>query len=143
MLVAGNHESLDDLRAACDGWVNAHLLHGESVVISDLAVFGLGFEISTVDRGPWNSQISEDEAARLLAGCPAGGLLVTHAPPQGVADLQRNGAHEGSAAVRRAIEAKQPRLHICGHIHNAWGSSGTIGACRVHKIGPQARWFDL
>jgi Icc-related predicted phosphoesterase len=143
LLVAGNHDALDDLRTACEGWTSGHVLHGEAITIGGVIFFGLGFEISTVDRGPWNSQMSEPDAARLLAPCPPGAVLVTHAPAHGVADLQANGAHEGSTSIRATVEERQPRIHLCGHIHNAWGSSGLIGLCTSHNLGPHANWFVI
>ncbi|MEQ1612992.1 MAG: metallophosphoesterase family protein, partial [Hyphomicrobiaceae bacterium] len=91
ILVAGNHDSLDDLRAACANWLHAHVLHGEGASLGGIEFFGMGFEVSTVDRGPWNSQTSEAEATKALSPCPAGAILVTHAPAHGVADLQANG----------------------------------------------------
>jgi uncharacterized protein len=47
-----------------------------------------------------------------------GGLdvLVTHAPPLGLGDLQDD-AHRGIAAVHRLVETFGPRLLIHGHIH--------------------------
>lgn len=143
VLVAGNHDGLDDLRDACAGWSNCHVLHGHKVSVGGTEIFGLGFEIASIDRGSWSSQIGEADAARALAACPSGALLVTHAPPYGVADLQRNGAHEGSRAIRAAIEEKRPRLHLCGHIHNAWGTRGVIADCPVHNLGPTVNWFEI
>ncbi len=47
-------------------------------------------------------------------------LLVTHPPPRNtLADRLENGAHAGSSAVRDFIEAHQPAVAICGHIHEA------------------------
>ncbi|WP_216076061.1 hypothetical protein, partial [Acinetobacter baumannii] len=77
----------------------------------------------------WNRWLEEAEAEHLLAGCPAGAILVTHSPPFGVADLQTTGAHVGSRAIRATVMARRPRLHLCGHIHNAWGTSGLINEC--------------
>ena len=86
---------------------------------------------------------SEDEGAKLLNKCPAGAVLVTHSPPFGVADVQTAGSHQGSRAVRAGIEQRLPRLHLCGHIHSAWGSAGAIGNCRVHNLGPTTNWFTV
>ncbi len=143
LLVCGNHESLADLREACAGWAAARILHAEAVTLETVTFFGLGYEISTVPRGPWNSQISEEQASLDLADCPAGAVLITHAPPFGVADTQADGTHDGSRAIRAAIEIKKPKLSLCGHIHNAWGRSGMIGASPVHNLGPALRWFDI
>jgi Icc-related predicted phosphoesterase len=43
-------------------------------------------------------------------------ILVTHAPPFGVAEA-KDGAHAGFAAFQRLIRNFQPKLAVHGHIH--------------------------
>lgn len=143
VMVPGNHDRLDEMLEVCRDRQNVHVLHGNGADIGGVAFFGLGFGVPVGDDEPWNRQLAESEAAMLLEPCPAGAVLVTHAPPYGVADLQRNGIHEGSLAIGETVERRQPRLHLCGHIHFAWGSSGRIGDCPVHNLGPRVNWFDL
>jgi uncharacterized protein len=143
VLVAGNHDSLDDMLRACRDWPAAHILHGDGAVIQGIPFFGLGYEIPAGNAVSWNQRMEESDAAVLLEPCPADAVLVTHSPPYGVADLQRNGIHEGSRTIGEAVERCKPRLHLCGHIHNAWGTWGTIGACPVHNLGPTVNWFNV
>jgi Icc-related predicted phosphoesterase len=144
VLVAGNHDDLDELRDACRVSASIHVLHGEAAIVEGISFFGLGFEIPAGERDePWNRRLGETEAARQLRACPQGAILITHSPPFGCADVQRNGAHEGSRAVRDAVMSRKPRLHLCGHIHHAWGTSGVIGECSVHNLGPAASWFAV
>ena len=42
----------------------------------------------------------------------------------------------GSEAILAAVEHKQPRLVLCGHIHEAAGEEATVGASRVVNLGP-------
>jgi Icc-related predicted phosphoesterase len=141
VLVAGNHDSLTELQDACRGHDAIHVLHGEGVSIAGVPFFGLGFETPPGRDEPWNQRLGEAQAGKLLADCPQGAVLVTHSPPFGVADVQTTGAHEGSRAIREVVEAAKPRLHLCGHIHHAWGTSGQIGGCPVHNLGPTANWL--
>jgi Icc-related predicted phosphoesterase len=142
VLVAGNHDDLDELREACRISDAIHVLHGDVVTIGGISFFGLGFEIPAGRRDePWNRRLDEAEAAKLLVACPQGAVLVTHSPPFGSADVQRNGVHEGSRAIRDAVMLTKPRLHLCGHIHHAWGTSGIICECRVHNLGPSVNRF--
>jgi uncharacterized protein len=142
VLVAGNHDDLDELRDSCRGRNTLDVLHGDVVTIGGISFFGLGFEIPAGMRDePWNRRLDEAEAARLLLACPPGAVLVTHSPPFGSADIQSNGAHEGSRAIRDAVVSTEPRLHLCGHIHHAWGTSGIIGECRVRNLGPTVNRF--
>lgn len=141
VLVPGNHDDLGELCAACADWPLAHLLHGQSVVIGGVAFFGVGLGSGVIDPEPWNMVLDEAEAAQLLTLCPAQAVLVSHSPPLGIADQQKDGRHSGSAALRDAIAQHQPRITICGHVHNGWGQSGTIAQTPVHNIGPRPRWF--
>jgi len=141
--VAGNHDSLAGMQDAMRGWQAAQLLHGTGVVIQNVPFFGLGYEVPAGEPHSWNQRLEEAEADAMLAHCPQSAVLVTHCPPFGVADLQRNGEHEGSRAIRSVIERRQPRLALCGHIHNAWGMKGMIGSCPVHNLGPSVHWFEV
>ena len=141
VLVPGNHDDFGALRAACADWPLAHLLHGQSVVIGGVPFFGIGLGSGVIDPEPWNKVLDETEAAQMLTHCPEHAVLVSHSPPHGIADRQKDGRHAGSAALRDAIGRRQPRITICGHVHNAWGQSGTIGQTPVHNIGPRPRWF--
>ncbi len=140
VLVPGNAESADELRAAAGP---ATVLHGEAVERAGLSIFGLGYAVPVTPFGDWSCDLSEDEAAALLAGIARADLLVVHSPPKGVADRSSAGNTLGSAAIRAAIERVQPRLAVCGHIHDSWGRRGLIGATQVHNLGPNVTWFDL
>jgi Icc-related predicted phosphoesterase len=70
-------------------------------------------------------------------------VLILHSPPRGVADRTSQGASVGSTAIRAAIEAKRPRLAVCGHIHDSWGVRGKIGPTEVVNLGPAPNWFDI
>jgi len=49
-------------------------------------------------------------------------IMVTHLPPLGSRlDLAQGSAHIGSGAVREILEEKKPFLHLCGHVHEAFG----------------------
>ncbi|MCA9052419.1 MAG: metallophosphoesterase family protein, partial [Planctomycetaceae bacterium] len=86
VLVAGNAESIEELRAACGCWSTAIPLHGESVVIDDVPFFGLGCAIPETPFGDWSWDHSESAAAAWLEGAPIGGVLVSHSPPKGTLD---------------------------------------------------------
>src|SRR5947208_3984180 len=117
VLVPGNNETEDALREACRGWRAAHVLHGGGAEIDGVEFYGLGGGIP-VTPWPWSFDLDEDQAAERLAGCPAGGVLVVHSPPHGHVDGDR---HLGSEAILEAIESKQPRLVVCGHIPESAG----------------------
>lgn len=139
VLVPGNNETDAALRDACGGWAAAHVLHGEGVDIDGVSFYGLGGGVP-VTPWDWSFDLTEQEAAERLAGCPEGGVLVVHSPPKGHVDGKR---HLGSESVLHAIEAKQPRLVVCGHIHEAAGEESVIGQSRVLNLGPAGTVLEL
>lgn len=44
-------------------------------------------------------------------------IVVAHTPPWNAGDLLYNGSHCGSLRVRAWIENIQPKIYLCGHIH--------------------------
>jgi Icc-related predicted phosphoesterase len=142
VLVPGNNETADALRAACDGWDAATVLHGEGMEIDGTQFFGLGAGVP-ITPWDWSFDLDEDQAARMLADCPEGGVLVVHSPPKGHCDQSGAGDHLGSQAILEAIEAKRPQLAVCGHIHESWGTESEIGPTRVMNLGPSGTAIEL
>jgi Icc-related predicted phosphoesterase len=141
ILVPGNNETEDALRDACDGWGGAVVLHGESIEIDGVPFFGLGGGIP-VTPWDWSFDLTEEEAAAKLARCPESCVLAVHSPPRGHVDVSGTGGHLGSIAVLNAIVAKEPRLALCGHIHESWGERSAIGPTEVVNLGPMGTFLD-
>jgi Icc-related predicted phosphoesterase len=139
VLVPGNAETDDELRDACAGWAAAHVLHGDGTEIDGVPFFGLGGGIP-VTPWEWSFDLTEEQAAEKLARCPEGGVLVVHSPPKGHVDGKRS---LGSESILAAIEDKQPRLVVCGHIHEAAGEESRIGDSRVVNAGPDGVVLEL
>ena len=142
VLVPGNNETADALRAAAAGWGAATVLHGEGTTIAGAEFFGLGAGIP-VTPWEWSFDLDDSEAAELLAPCPEGAILVLHSPPRGHCDASADGTSFGSPALLRAIEEKQPRLAVCGHIHESWGCTSQVGATPIRNLGPSGTWIEL
>lgn len=53
-------------------------------------------------------------------------IVITHGPVRGIRDLCSHGGHEGCDDLRDRLQEVKPRLHVCGHIHEAYG---------VEKVG--------
>jgi uncharacterized protein len=142
VLVPGNNETEEALRAACEGWPAANVLHGEGTEIEGVEFFGLGAGIP-VTPWDWSFDLDEEAAAEALAPCPPEAVLVLHSPPKGHCDRSSSGEHLGSEAELRAIEARRPRLAVCGHIHEAWGERSRIGPTPVYNLGPSGTSIEL
>ncbi len=142
VLVPGNNETADALRAAAADWDAATVLHGEGITVADTSFFGLGAGIP-VTPWEWSFDLDEGAAAEMLAPCPEGAVLVLHSPPRGHCDASADGTEFGSPALLGGIEAKRPRLVVCGHIHESWGCESQIGATPVRNLGPTGTWIEL
>ncbi|WP_306152479.1 metallophosphoesterase family protein [Roseovarius sp. MMSF_3281] len=141
VVVPGNAESAAELKAAArDGM---HVLHGEGLEIAGVRLFGLGYGVPLTPFGAWSCDLTEEQAEDLLKHCESADILITHSPPKGVADVTSQGISVGSTAIRAAIEALQPQLALCGHIHDSWGQTGQIGKTHVVNLGPTPNWFDI
>lgn len=144
LLVPGNNETEDELRAAVTaaGWEAATVLHGTAATIGGIDFYGVGAGVPTTPWD-WSFDLTEDEAAERLAGCPDGAVMIVHSPPRGHCDRSSAGDHLGSEAIRAAVAAKDPPLVVCGHIHEAWGERSKIGDSQVANLGPGGAEFEV
>lgn len=130
LLVPGNNERVDALRAATAGWDGATVLHGESAEVDGVSFFGIGGGVPTTPWD-WSFDLTEEEAEAMLEGMPEGAVLLSHSPPKGHVDKGL-----GSVAVLRAVEEKRARAVLCGHIHEEWTGEARIGETLVRNLGP-------
>ena len=65
-------------------------------------------------------------------------VMVAHTPPLGAGDILYNGSHCGSRSVRVWIEEVQPKLWLCGHIHEdnsaAWIGDTLVLNCACNYL---------
>lgn len=142
VLVPGNNETDEALRAAAADWEAATVLHGEGTTIDGVEVYGLGAGVP-ITPWDWSFDLDDEAATGMLAECPEGALLVLHSPPKDHCDEAGDGNHFGSAALLAAIEGKRPRLAVCGHIHESWGCESRIGETPVRNLGPKGAWLEV
>jgi len=141
VLVPGNNESLEELRmAAPEG---AFVLHGDTITMDGVTLFGIGGGVPVTPFGAWSWDLTEAEAEDLLKTADGADVIISHSPPKGIADRTSTGVSVGSTAVYAAAERVQPKLLLCGHIHDCWGEEGLIGQTRVKNLGPRVNWFEM
>ncbi len=137
LLVPGNNETVDALRAATAGWDDTTVLHGDGTTINGIPFYGIGAGIPTTPWD-WSFDLTEDEAADKLTALPEQAILLSHSPPKGHVDKNL-----GSTAVLEAAKTKHPRAVLCGHIHEQWTNESHIGDTLVHNLGPDGFTLDL
>ncbi len=121
-------------------------LHRSFKTTMGLTFAGCSGSLPCPGRTP--NEFSEEEFALFASelqpafetGSPV--VLVTHQPPFGTAaDCIGSGEHVGSKAFRALIDAHQPMLSLCGHIHEA-RSISTLGATQIVNPGPFMKgWY--
>jgi Icc-related predicted phosphoesterase len=52
-------------------------------------------------------------------------ILITHGPVHGILDRTVHGLHVGCETLKDTLKTIQPKVHICGHIHEAYGQMQT------------------
>ncbi len=103
-----------------------YTVHARSRTLKDAVFFGCGGVPKAFLRT--RTMYSEEEIARFLHAASeatppaAAGVLVTHVPPRGLLDRTLFRTHAGSRAVREFVDARKPRLALCGHIHEDPGT---------------------
>jgi uncharacterized protein len=137
LLVPGNNETVDALRAAVAGWDRVSVLHGEAADVDGVGFFGIGGGIPTTPWD-WSFDLTEEEASEKLAAVPKGAVLLSHSPPKGHVDKGL-----GSVAVLEAAERAGARAVLCGHIHEQWTNESRIGRTLVRNLGPDGFVLDV
>lgn len=72
---------------------------------------------------------------------PSIDLLLTHGPPSGILDEVSGDTHVGCKHLLRAAERARPRIHVFGHIHEAYGAARGVwdsfaeGGVRLESVG--------
>lgn len=125
VVIAGNHDfcleqAPEAGRRILEEEGGCHYLLDEEVTVAGLRVWG----------SPWQPWFY-DWAFNLQRGAPLQAVwakiphgidvLVTHGPPAGVLDQTAHGAAAGCADLEEAVARVRPRLHVFGHIHEAYG----------------------
>jgi Icc-related predicted phosphoesterase len=128
VIIPGNHDvnfERDWESASGMIWDHApevHILNQEMVQVA-------GWQIWGEPRQPWffdwaynvpRDRMGEECWNRVPAHTE---ILLTHGPPQGACDRNRDGNQVGCYHQRVMIERLQPRLVVCGHIHEGYGST--------------------
>jgi Icc-related predicted phosphoesterase len=70
-------------------------------------------------------------------------VLITHGPPLGHLDLTDNGRSVGCADLLDAVHRVRPRLHVFGHIHEAYGVTAQRGTKFVNACSCDLRYRPI
>lgn len=121
--IAGNHDLL--LSQSRHLLPAFGYLEDEMGIFNHLKVWGTPWT-RTYGRG-WAFMEDEEALSRRFANIPACDILVTHGPPKYYGDPGRPECEDcpmpnaGSAAMLYTVARIQPKLVVCGHLHDGYG----------------------
>ncbi len=111
-------------------------IDGECTEVAGYKICGYGGSLPTPIDTP--NMHPEEEFLHVLDTFSDVDILVTHQPPYGTkADLLPTGKHVGSKSITEYIGTYQPKLALCGHMHEAQSVS-KIGETFVVNSGSLA-----
>jgi Icc-related predicted phosphoesterase len=88
----------------------------------------------------WDYMTDSREVDAAAFDFPPVDIVLSHGPPYGVLD---GPGRWGSPALLAYIERHQPRLVVCGHIHEEGGRQATIGSTLVVNAARQPVVIEL
>ena len=121
IVVPGNHEFFLEADPSERSLLsNATVLINEGTVIEGLRIWGS--PVTPLYGGAFGLSSAKDRK-RLYRQIPQDiDVLVSHGPPFGILDTAPiSGLHEGCQELLDAVLRVQPKLHVFGHIHTAYG----------------------
>ncbi len=123
IVVAGNHDRMFERTPTQARTLlrNVVYLQDDEITVDGLRIWGSPWQpwfhdwAFNLERGP--------QIAAKWELIPAGiDVLITHGPPAGILDRTSRGEDVGCADLRRELQRIRPRLHVFGHIHEAYGT---------------------
>ncbi len=134
LAIHGNIDTTEVLKAIDDS--NAININLKRIIINKIPFIGIGGETPISD----NLKIRLNNSFKsLYAILDESTILVTHVPPYGLQDKIFLGIHSGSKNLKEIIDKYNPRLILCGHIHENPGfikyKKTIIVNCSIGKTG--------
>lgn len=122
IVIAGNHDRPFEKYPE-----QATSLIPEAIYLEDSGIQINGIRIWGSPVSPWflNMAFNRSRGASIRRHwneIPFGtDILITHTPPRGIMDKTRLGFNAGCKDLLKAVKEVKPKLHVFGHIHEAYG----------------------
>jgi len=144
VIIPGNHETFATAEFLAKQYApGVYNLHGRSILLyNEIGIFGCGGG----NIGLY--EIGDDEVKKLLEKSHSRikdakkQIMMVHMPPYGT-NLDSLWGHVGSKSIRDIIKKFQPNLVLCGHIHETFGESTTIGKTKIINVGPKGIVIEI
>jgi hypothetical protein len=146
IIIHGNHEISNTVKAECEGLKNLHFIHKTYFIIDDLIFYGYGgggFGIRD-ESFKHDAELFMQEFKKLSESNHKKYrlVLVTHAPPYGT-NIDNIGTHVGNQSITEFILKYQPIIAMSGHIHETAGVDEKMNSTRIFNPGENGMMIDL
>jgi uncharacterized protein len=131
LVIHGNHESEDEMKASCSLFNNVHFIHKKTVEQDGFTFVGYGGG-GFAQKDPRFNTFSDNIKHKLDKPI----ILVIHGPPFDTNLDNLSGSHHGSKSYRQFIDIHKPALVICGHLHENSGKIDRLGKTVLVNPGP-------
>lgn len=140
VVIAGNHDFAFERDPAARALItHGHYLQDEEVILEGVKFWGSPWQPRFFD---WAFNLDRGPALRQVwAKMPADTqILITHGPPHGILDRTRRGEAVGCEDLLARVAQVRPKLHIFGHIHEAYGEARDFGVHFVNASSCDLRY---
>jgi Icc-related predicted phosphoesterase len=138
-LIPGNHETDEVIAEVVPDYPNFVNINNKSVEIGDYVLMGYGGGGFSAEDASFR-KISREWYGKFKERKT---ILVIHGPPFGTKTDLLDGHYVGNKDYRAFIERIQPKLVICGHIHETAGVIDKIGETKVINPGGEGMIVEL
>lgn len=124
IVIAGNHDFCFQSQhdESKKNLSNAIYLQDQSIELLGLKIYGSPWQPWFFDWA-FNLKRGQEIKAKWDLIPKGTDILITHGPPMGILDKTSKGKSVGCEELNRRILEIKPKLHIFGHIHEAYGET--------------------
>lgn len=120
ILVSGNHDVSIENRMIRPDFIKENgiaYLENEETVIDGIKIWGSPITPSFGKDWAWN--VARHKTCKVWEQIPEDvDIIVTHGPPKGVLDLNREMSMCGCSYLTKVVSKIKPKLHLFGHVHD-------------------------
>ncbi len=140
LIVHGNHEDEHHVAEECKKRKNLVFIHKKVLTLQNLTFIGWGGGGFAQTDHQFESWIKTKEAE--FKGKNA--ILVVHQPPAHTKiDFLEWAGHVGSKSFRQFMDKYQPRLVLCGHLHETFHMIDRVKDVAVLNPGPDGTLIEI
>lgn len=132
-IIHGNHESSAEIKQAIKGLKNIKYIHRKIVKYEDIKIGGYGgdgFSLEDFEFEKFFKNKNPD-------------IIITHGPPARTKLDSLHEEHVGNESYRTIIEKNQPKLYVCGHIHENFSVVDSLKKTIIINPGPEGILIDF